>query len=431
LTAYLFSPEDAVFDTRGWQSAGLLTWSAHLAAVCALLYRSKQRTSPITTATALGAGLLFTGGIRALDFDLGFWSGVPTAIGALAITVGILYAIRSQADNQPEIRTLLAIFGAIGWLAFLVSTNTPAQVNLGAWVWSAHAGVLAWLLQRRQKIMASSIAAIIALSWLAASRIGDSWVMDLPRSIAFGFCLLPFAAGLVLIVRKGTWVAGGWPVPAIAALLFANISSNSERYFVGILPIPLIPEEADVASNTAAPAMLVASVAIAIFVNRSKHLAGAIAGGLLSGSGLHLLVRSADLDPLEKWTIPFGASALLFGFLAKRINPELNSAAWLSPAAFTLTLPSALISLNQPAGLRLYVVVAAVVACLALGLVTNYAGLLLPGSIGTVLVTLQPVVHQSGAAAPFISLLLGGGTLIALGWKFERLRNRDGFKSLR
>ena len=52
LTVFLNSPDDETFSSRTWQSAGLLTWSGHVAAIAFVLFRSKQRTSPITAGAA-------------------------------------------------------------------------------------------------------------------------------------------------------------------------------------------------------------------------------------------------------------------------------------------------------------------------------------------------------------------------------------------
>lgn len=423
---------DGEFDSRGWLAAGLFAWSGHVLLVSVVLYRSKQRANAITGITAIAAGVLFTGGFRALDQSQGMFAGVLTAVAALAITAGIVFAIRSQEEVGREARLLMGIFGTIAFIAFMLSSVGGRMTSVTAYAWSAHAVAAAWILTRRGKQQAATAAATIALGVLGGTAVGDSLLPEsIRRNLVAVIPLLLFAVGTWLIVRRAQRPLSSWPVPAVASVLFVNFLSNSPTFSMAVIPVPLIPSEFVGVANSAAIALLLASTAVAILSYRDRQAAGSIAGAALGGFGLHLLLRTSSLEPLEKWTIPLGASALVFGFLARRANPTLNSTAWLAPAAFTLTLPSAVISIAQPAGMRLYIVVAAVVACLAMGLITNYAGLLLPGAIGTVLVTLQPIIHKSNAAAPFISLLLGGGTLIALGWKFERLRSRDGFRSLR
>ncbi|NBU31417.1 MAG: hypothetical protein EBS41_07980, partial [Actinobacteria bacterium] len=313
-------------------------------------------------------------------------------------------------------RTVFGVIAVVVQLSFISSTIDLFNVSYSGAAWCLHMFAIGGLLLKRGRTWPAVVTLGVGLGLVGG-------ITCIPAVVAASV----FALGIIAVTVAYPRILSTWALPAVAGFIFSGVYNNQFTGFDA--------DQVLVATTTSraivASALLISAGSVGVLMMRQHKLLAALAGGFLGAQGLHFAVAAAGLRGFETWTLPLGMAVLAFGYLAWRIQPTLNSLAWLSPAAFISTIPSAIKALTEPSGARLYFVVAAAIACLVIGLFTDLAGLLLPGAITTVMVSLQPLVQGGSGGSPFISLLIGGAALISVGWKFEKLRTGDGLRSLK
>ncbi|NDB18369.1 MAG: hypothetical protein EB027_03785 [Actinobacteria bacterium] len=130
----------------------------------------------------------------------------------------------------------------------------------------------------------------------------------------------------------------------------------------------------------------------------------------------------ADAQSLEQFTLPFAVLTLGLGLVARSIRAELPSAVWLAPAALVGLLPSSFASLGSSPGTRFWLVLGATVLMLVVGTFMNYGGLLLTGTVCSVIVAFQPLSDPQSSIPKWVSFAAAGAVLVLVGARFEVLR---------
>jgi len=417
LIYFLQSANDSQFTTSNWHASALIAWGTHALIVTAVLRTGQVKNLIAEGFTSLAGATLLTSGVAVIDGRTNApTAGVLVAAAAVTISAAASLLLGRQGSDQGPAR---AVFGAVAiiiQLSFISSTIDLFNSSYSSAAWCLHMLAIGTLLIKRGRLWPAVITYGVGLGLVGG-------ITCVPVTVAVSV----FALGVIAVTFAYPRILSHWALPAVAGLIYSGIYNSQFNGFVD--------SRVMLATTTTrvliASALLISAGSVGVLMLRQRKLVAALAGGFLGAQGIHYAVTATGLNGFETWTIPLGMAALIFGYLAWRIQPTLNSLAWLAPAAFICTIPSAIKALTEPPGVRLYFVVAAAITCLVIGLFTDLAGLLLPGAITTVMVSLQPLVQGGSGGSPFISLLIGGSALISVGWKFEKLRTGDGLRSLK
>jgi len=261
---------------------------------------------------------------------------------------------------------------------------------------------------------ATPLIAGVAIGMVGAFTFATSW------GAMAAFCVLVIAATLL---RKTTATNITTPVIALAVMLFEtskwfNVSAadlGTERVFQGKLEW----HTAAALGVVALACLYIAFMDSQIFALLPAWVFGAIAIGQLM-----LIIDYHDI--VEKVSLPIAAYSLILGVAAWARKRDLNTGVWLAPALLIALIPSVSEALRTTPGVRFYVVLGVSVAMLIAGVFTNMLALLLSGTVGVVLVAIQPITDPGHSIPMWVPFVGAGAVLVFIGAMFERLRRQTG-----
>lgn len=384
-----------------------------------------------TSALAATALVLLT---AARASKVAVWTYLGLVSAAMTPVVGSIWAVTTVNNattiNHGLSNALVAIpLSVIGILALQRRIRFFPQGHIGQ-ILIAGIGLGATIVYALASVQfAPAWSACVA--WSAHLAVGSALLASHPGTrIAAGF-VTPFAAAAAAGFTFLTlWGSVALLVVALVAMTAYRTRRGSNRFAAGIAYLAwLIVANigwADITEDQRTWMTVIASAATACVLVYTT-IADRVAWLTIPAWPIALVAIGSSVDlaggeALEQHTLPFAVATLGLGLVARSIRRELPSVLWLGPAALVGLLPSSFASLGTSPGTRFWLVLAATVLMLVIGTLMNYGGLLLTGTVCSVIVAFQPLSDPQSSIPKWVSFAAAGAVLVLVGARFEVLR---------
>lgn len=330
--------------------------------------------------------------------------GLSNALVSVPLTVIGLLSFQGRLRLYTDARAGRLIVAGIATATTVVYALASLQYA-PAWsvcvAWAAHLVLASVLLSSSERTAAATP---FVLPFAVAAAAG--WTFLTLWGVTALVCVAVLAMGLL---RRSRWAnVFSVGIAYFAWLIIANIAwadiTEDERRWMTI-------------------AVSGVTGLVLVYIALAERLAWPILPAWpVSLIALGTAIDLAGGESLEQFTLPFAVTTLGLGLVARSVMPTIPSVVWLGPASLMGLLPSSFASLGSAPGTRFWLVLTATIVMLIIGTFMNYGGLLLTGTICSVVVAFQPLSDPQSSIPKWVSFAAAGAVLVLVGARFEVLR---------
>lgn len=406
-------------------------------------------TGPVLDQPALGAGGLAALVALAASVGAGWWAGLH--LGPRRTR----YPVLGWAAVGAAVLTITGYAGQVDRSSVLVSVLAGAAAVLG--------GVLTW--SRRDLTDHPVGVAAIGLHLLAAAglAVGTGHYLDSPvldRSTLWG------AVTAALVVTTTAAAVTGWRRPglrapatgtaavlALISVVVATAPSGPPSTTVALVAVAVLAAllaglrrdlgEEPVLGGAWAVAVLLAVGSAASSEPAAELLAltlatagltafgygvlprrgsAAVLGALLCSAAVWTLLADRSVRTVEAYSLPLAALIAVVGVVRLRREPGAPSWLTIGPALTVALLPSAVVSVDDPALTRPLLVLAAGALVLVLGVRTRWQAPVTTGAVALAIVAVSQLAPYAVGLPRWLSFGAVGLALLGLGARYEQRR---------
>lgn len=348
------------------------------------------------------------------------WPALPAATLAVGTALLLWVAVATPGSAPAPIRSIVlcgqaAVYGGAGLAGALrerwTTLTALGVVVVACCVVGALGRTGAWRV----------FGCVAAVAAVAAEASVAGLAVELPlRLLAF----VVLAAGVAALFA-GAWVRRGSTRRGSTRRAEA-IAVEAAANGVAAVAFALAAGTRGVAAGVCAVwGLALATRALVPGITVGARSAYACAGGGLEIVAWWLLLSDNRVSVVEAYTLPLAAMALVAGWAALRVRPELRSWVAYGPALLAGLLPTlALVLVSDAQALRRLALGTAALLCVVLGSARRRQAPVVVGGVVLALVALHELVLLWQRLPGWIPLALGGALLLFLAVTYER-RRRD------